>query len=116
MGAEKRFEGKLTAWLESIGVYPLGTEQQKMTVPPIGYYMKRWGGGKYVKAGLPDYQIVVNGMCIEVETKAENGVVSQLQKQKIEQINASNGTALVLYPSGFDDFKKIVDGVMKSVL
>lgn len=110
MGAEKRFEGKLTAWLESIGVYPLGTEQQKMTVPPIGYYMKRWGGGKYVKAGLPDYQIVVKGVCIEVETKAENGVVSQLQKQKLEQINESGGFGVVLYPQQFDEFKRIVEG------
>lgn len=109
MGAEKNFEHKMTKYLESLGIYPLGTEKQKMTIPPVGYYCKRWGGGKYVKAGLPDYQIVVNGQCIEVETKAPRGVVSQLQKQKIEQINISNGLALVLYPKGFDEFKKIIE-------
>jgi len=106
---EKQFEHKMTRYLESLGIYPLGTEKQKMTVPPVGYYNKRWGGGKYVKAGLPDYQIVVKGVCIEVETKAPRGVVSQLQKQKLEQVNESGGIGLVLYPKDFDEFKKTIE-------
>lgn len=40
-----------------------------MTVPAIGYYEKRWGGG-YSKAGLPDMHIVVTGINIDAELKA----------------------------------------------
>ena len=61
MAEEKNFENRLKSWLESEGVYALGTPRDKMPVPPCGYYEKRWGGGRYVKSGLPDMRIVVNG-------------------------------------------------------
>ena len=51
MAAEKNFENRVKKWLESIGVYPLGTADDKMDVPPCGYWEKRWGGG-YSKKGL----------------------------------------------------------------
>ena len=70
MAAEKSFEDKLKDWLESEGIYALGTEQQKMTTPPCGYWEKRWGGGKYIKSGMPDMHIVVYGISIEAELKA----------------------------------------------
>ena len=38
MAAEKNFEHKMTKFLESKGIYALGTERQKMTVDPCGYY------------------------------------------------------------------------------
>ena len=110
MAAEKNFENRLKKWLESIGVYPLGTEKQKMIVPPIGYYEKRWGGG-YSKAGLPDMHIVVNGISIDAELKASNGRPSELQKHNIKQINGSGSIAMILYPEGFEEFKSIVKGV-----
>ena len=110
MAAEKNFENRLKKWLESIGVYPLGTEKQKMTVPVIGYYEKRWGGG-YSKAGLPDMHIVVNGINIDAELKASNGRPSELQKHNIKQINGSGSIAMILYPEGFEEFKSIVKGV-----
>lgn len=110
MAAEKDFENRLKRWLESIGVYPLGMEKQKMTVPAIGYYEKRWGGG-YSKAGLPDMHIVVNGVNIDVELKASNGRPSELQKHNIKQINNSGSIAMILYPEGFEEFKSIVKGV-----
>ena len=44
MAAEKNFENQVKKWLQSEGIYPLGIEQQKITVTPCGYWEKRWGG------------------------------------------------------------------------
>ena len=108
MAAEKQFEEKVKRYLKSIGVYPLGTPADKMTVPPIGYYEKRWGGGTFTKSGLPDMHIVVNGMSVDVELKAPNGRPSELQKIMIKQIRAAGGFAFVLYPSGYSDFVEFI--------
>lgn len=108
MAAEKSFENQLKKWLESEGIYALGTEKQKMLAEPCGYWEKRWGGGKYTKAGLPDMHIVVNGVSIEVELKSEAGKLSELQIQKLNQIADANCIGLVLYPHDFDKFKKLV--------
>lgn len=111
MAGEKNFETRLKHWLESVGVYPLGHPKDQMRVPPCGYYEKRWGGGRYVKAGLPDMRIVVNGIALEVELKAPNGTPSELQKRNIKQINNSGGLGLILYPDGFPEFQKLIKGV-----
>lgn len=111
MGGEKNFENRLKKWLESEGIYPLGHPKDQMPVAPCGYWEKRWGGGRYVKSGLPDMRIVVNGIALEVELKATNGTPSELQKRNIRQINNSGGIAMVLYPEGFETFKRIVKGL-----
>lgn len=108
MAQEKSFEDKLKDWLESEGIYALGTERQKMTTTPCGYWEKRWGGGKYIKAGMPDMHIVVNGISIEAELKAPNGRPSELQKQKLNQIDDARCIALVLFPKDFENFKKLI--------
>ena len=108
MAAEKQFEERVKRYLKSIGVYPLGTPADKMTVPPIGYFEKRWGGGTFTKSGLPDMHIVVNGISVDVELKAQNGRPSELQKIMIKQIRAAGGFAFVLYPSGYLDFVKFI--------
>lgn len=108
MAAEKSFENQLKSWLESQGVYALGTEKQKMTVEPCGYWEKRWGGGKYTKAGMPDMHIVINGISIEAELKAPTGKPSELQIQKLNQIDDAGCIAIVLYPKDFENFKRLV--------
>ena len=108
LGVEKTFEDKLKKWLESEGIYPLGTPKQDMTTPPCGYWEKRWGGGKYTKAGLPDMHIVVNGISIEAELKAPNGRPSELQIQKLNQIDDAGCIGLVLYPKDFEKFQGLV--------
>lgn len=108
MAAEKSFETKLKVWLESEGIYALGTEQQKMTTPPCGYWEKRWGGGKYIKSGMPDMHIVVNGISIEAELKAPKGKPNDLQIQKLNQIDDAGCISLVLYPKDFEKFKRLV--------
>lgn len=74
---------------------------------------KRWGGGKYTKAGLPDMHIVVKGVSVEVELKAPNGRLSELQKQKLKQIDESGCIAVVLYPKYFEYFKDMVRLIKK---
>lgn len=108
MAAEKNFEEKLKKWLESEGIYPLGTPQQKITTTPCGYWEKRWGGGKYVKSGMPDMHIVVNSISIEAELKAHDGRPSELQKQKLKQMDNSNCIAVIVYPKDFEKFKNLI--------
>lgn len=114
MAAEKQFEEKLKAWLESEGIYALGTPKQDMTTEPCGFWIKRWGGGKYTKSGMPDMQIVVNGINIEAELKAPNGRPSELQIQKLNQIDDSGCIALVLYPKDFEKFKLLVSYIKRN--
>jgi hypothetical protein len=108
MAAEKQFEEKLKKWLESEGIYALGTPEQDMAAPPCGYWEKRWGGGKYIKAGMPDMHIVVYGISIEVELKAPNGKPSALQIQKLNQIDSAGCIGLVLFPADFPKFQRLV--------
>lgn len=111
MAAEKNFENRLKRWLETQGVYALGTPRQKMTVPPCGYWEKRWGGGQFTKSGLPDMHITVKGRSFDVELKAPNGRPSELQEYIVDQIKNSGGTALILYPKDFEKFKNLIEEV-----
>ena len=113
MAQEKLFEEKLKKWLESEGIYSLGTPSQDMTTEPCGYWEKRWGGGKYIKAGMPDMHIVVKGISIEVELKAPNGKPSALQIQKLNQIKNSGCLGFVLYPDEFEHFKDLVKTIKR---
>lgn len=105
---EKSFEERLKTWLESEGIYSLGTPRQDMVAEPCGYWEKRWGGGKYTKAGMPDMHIVVNGISIEAELKAPHGRPSELQIQKLNQIDDAGCIGLVLHPKDFENFKRLV--------
>lgn len=109
MAAEKLFEQKIKRYLESVGVYALGLDYKNKPVPAVGYYEKRWGGGMFTKAGLPDMHICIHGKSIEVEIKAERGRTSNLQKQMLAQINDSGGYGLVVYPKDFEAFKRNIE-------
>lgn len=109
---EKRFEEKLKQWLESEGIYRLGTPKQDMVAEPCGYWEKRWGS-KYSGAGWPDMHIVVNGISIEAELKAPNGRPSELQIQKLNQIDEAGCIAVVLFPKDFPKFQKLVQHIKK---
>ena len=111
MGQEKQFENRIKKYLQSVGVYPLGTPRCKMMISPVGYYEKRHGS-IFTKSGLPDMHICVNGQSIEAEIKAENGEPSDLQLFMIEQINDAGGCALVVYPRHFEQFKSLIEGYL----
>jgi hypothetical protein len=109
MAGEKIFENKVRRYIESLGVYIVGTPRSNMSVEPVGYYEKRWGGGWMTKSGLPDLHICIHGKSIDVELKSETGRVSAMQKLMIDQINDAGGKALVLRPAGFAEFKKLIE-------
>ena len=110
MGPEKSFENKVKNYLSEQGIYPLGIEEQKITTKPIGYWEKRFAN-RYTKSGLPDMHVCILGYSIEIELKQQGGKPSDLQIKICHQINNSGGFAIILYPSGFDDFKKFVEGL-----
>lgn len=105
---EKQFENRVKDFLEEEGIYRAGTPKNLMTKGNHGYWVKRWGGGRYIPEGLPDLQISVEGISLDVELKAENGRVAPLQEQKIAQMREGGCLAFVLRPSQFEDFKKLV--------
>ena len=112
MAAEKQFEKKVERYLESIGVYQAGFPSDRMEAEQIGWFTKIWGGG-YQKSGIPDLILCVNGIFISVELKAPNGRPSALQKMNTARINQSNGIGIILKPDGFEQFKKIMEGVIQ---
>ena len=111
MTSEKRFENRIKKYFHSMRIYPAGYASDRMKVLPVGWYTKIWGGG-YQKSGIPDLICCVNGIMIAVEVKASNGRPSELQKLNIRRINQANGIGVFLYPEGFEDFKKLLEGVI----
>lgn len=109
MGEEKNYENKIKRWLQSKGIYALGSVYDPNKA--IGYYEKRFGCS-FTPSGLPDMHICINGYSIEVELKATNGRPSPLQLRCIEQINTSGGKALLLYPKNFEEFKEVIECVV----
>lgn len=107
MAAEKIYENKIKRYLESVGVYRLGTSPTSMTAEPVGYYEKRHGS-VFTSKGLPDLHICIHGKSIEVEVKAENGRPSEMQLFMIRQINTAGGCAIVTYPSDFNELKRLI--------
>lgn len=91
MKPEKLFESYVKAFLKSRGIW----------------HLKTWSNG-IQRAGVPDIIACCNGYFVGIEIKAENGKPSELQLYNIKRIRDNYGFAFVLYPSGFDDFKKFI--------
>ncbi len=92
MAQEKCFENKIKKFLEVNGAW----------------YIKYWAGSQFTKAGIPDILACVNGYFVGIEVKAQNGKASELQMYNIKKIRESNGFAVVVYPSGFNEFKQFI--------
>lgn len=91
MTRESTFQTKIIKYLESQGAYVL-----------------KYNASGISKTGVPDLIACVNGVFVAIEVKAPNGVVSKLQEYNLKQIHNAGGVGLILYPKGFDEFKKIV--------
>ena len=95
MEKEKSFENRVKRYLKSKDIY----------------YFKYFGNA-YSTPGILDLTLCVKGKFIGVEIKAEKGKVSTLQEYNINRIKESGGIAIVLRPSGFDDFKKQIEDLL----
>lgn len=91
MGPEKNFENKIKDFLDEQGTWYVKFFANRMT-----------------KEGIPDILACINGYFVGIEVKAQNGKPSDLQLYHCEKIRKSGGFAFILYPSGFDNFKKFV--------
>lgn len=98
MAGEKNFENRVKKFLTEQGCWVL----------------KYWGGGQFTKAGIPDLLVCCNGHFLAIELKATNGRPSPLQLHTIEEIKKAGGTALVLYPKDFDEFKRLIIDLAKT--
>lgn len=94
-GAEKLFENKIKKFLKSKGAW----------------YVKFFANA-YTPSGIPDILTCLNGYFIGIEVKAENGIVTELQSQNLKKIARSGGIGILLYPSGFDNFKNYIEKVI----
>jgi len=111
MTNEKNFENRVKKWLSSQGIYAAGASTHRMDTEQRGWFLKVWGGGLQ-KAGIPDLLMCVNGLFVSVELKSAAGSATELQKMNTKRINAANGIGLILYPDGFENFKKIIKEVI----
>lgn len=96
MAAEKVFENKIKKYLKDHGAY----------------FLKYWAGAQFTKSGVPDILACVNGYFVGIEVKAQNGKPSELQLYNIRQIRKAGGFAYVVYPSGWERFKQIIDDLL----
>lgn len=94
MGPEKIFEDKIKEYLASQGAWYVKFFANRMT-----------------KVGIPDILACVNGYFIGIEVKAQNGKPSELQIFHCNKIRQAGGFAFVVYPSGFDKLKNVIDGL-----
>ena len=94
---EKRFENKIKKYLLSKGCY-----------------FVKYHGNAYSTSGTPDILACVNGFFVGIEVKAQNGRFDKegLQAKKIDNIRKAGGFAYVVYPSGWDKLKAIIDGLL----
>lgn len=94
MAQEKQFETKIKKYLSEQGAY----------------YVKFFANA-YTKSGIPDIIACVKGYSVWIEVKAQNGKPSELQLYHCQKIREAGGFAFVLYPSGFEEFKKFITGL-----
>ena len=92
MAQEKQFENKIKGFLKEQGAW----------------FIKYWAGSKFTKDGIPDILCCINGHFVAIEVKAQNGTPSELQLYNVREIRKAGGFSFVLYPSGYERFKKFV--------
>ncbi len=78
-GPEKKIENQIKKYLDSLGAYYLKVH-----------------GSMYQPSGTPDILACVNGCFIGIEVKRpKGGVVSALQKSKLQQIENAGGVSVI---------------------
>ena len=95
MAQEKQFENKIKRYLKDKGCYRV-----------------KYFGCSYSESGTPDILACVNGHFLAIEVKGDNGKPSELQLVKVDAIRKAGGFAYVVYPSGWERLKDIIDGLL----
>lgn len=95
MAEEKIFENKIKQWLKDHNCYHV-----------------KFFANSYTKRGVPDILACVNGYYVGIEVKAQNGKASDLQYYNIRQIRKAGGFAYIVYPSGWEELKKILTDLL----
>lgn len=96
MAAEKNFESKVKKFLESEGCF----------------YVKFFANA-FTEKGIPDILCCCNGYFVGIETKADDGTPTELQKYKCLKIRKAGGFAWIVYPSAFDELKRLIKDLKK---
>ena len=96
MAEEKQFENKVKRWLKSKEIYNF-----------------KYFANAFTPCGIPDIIACVNGRFVGIELKSEKGTTSPLQDYNLKQIEKSGGISMILRPSGFENFKKIIEELLK---
>lgn len=94
MAAEKLFENKIKAYLQTRGAY-----------------FVKFFANAFTRSGVPDILACVNGYFVGIEVKAKDGRPSELQLLNVRQIREAGGFAFILYPSAYDKFTKFINGL-----
>lgn len=92
IGPEKRFENKIKAYIKNKG----------------GWFVKFFAN-RNTKKGIPDILACINGYFIAIEVKDDHGSPTELQMYNCNKIREAGGLAYVVYPSGFEALKSIID-------
>lgn len=95
MAQEKVFEMKIKRYLKERGCYSV-----------------KFFANSYTKVGVPDILACVKGHFVGIEVKAQNGHPSELQLHNVEQIKKAGGLAYIVYPSGWEKLKGIIDDLL----
>lgn len=80
-----------------------------------GGWLVKFFANRMTKKGIPDILACINGYFLAIEIKAQNGKPSELQIRNCKKIRSSGGQAFILYPSGFNEFKKIVKAMNQDI-
>ena len=106
MTKEKMFENEIRDYLKKKKIY----------------HWKQWSGNikqgdRYirVKAGLPDILgVLPNGILLGIEVKKEDGVISDIQKKTIAELNSQNAFCVVCYPKDVELLKLSIEQLLEN--
>ena len=96
-GPEKTFENRIKKYLEKNNCW-----------------FTKFFANAYTSSGIPDLLVSINGRFVGIEVKQEKGKPSLLQKVHLKRIGDSGGIGVLVYPSGYDDLKDLIDNLCEN--
>lgn len=97
MAAEKNFETRIKKYLDKKNCW----------------YVKFFANA-YTATGIPDILCCINGRFVGIEVKQEKGKPSLLQKVHLRRLCETGGIGILVYPSGYDKLKSLIDNLCKN--